>query len=107
MTAPRRRVQPRWADPELDEASLAVARTIRRAVAEPPLAGNVRWEAWLSENLPGLEDGDRTAIERSARRVRAAFGSEDSIIGAWPGGDALVLREQVDRLIRVLNRRSA
>ena len=107
MTAPRRRSPPRWADPELDEAALAVARSIRRAVATPPLAGNPRWDAWLSETLPGLEDGDRAAVERSARRVRAAFGSVDSIIAAWPGGDAIALREEVDRLIRVLNRRSA
>jgi len=104
---PRRRSPPRWADPELDEAALGVASSIRRALRALEAAGDVRWRTWLAETLPALEDGDRRAVEQAARTARAAFGSTDSVLAVWPAQEAILLRDQIDRLMRVLHARRA
>ena len=107
MGTPRRRSAPRWADPELDEAALAVAHSIRKAVRALEAAGDVRWRTWFSETLPALEDGDRRAVEQAARTARAAFGSTDSVLAVWPTADAIRLREEIDQLLRVVRVRRA
>ncbi len=105
MGTPRRRSAPRWADPELDEAALAVARLVRHALRALEAAGDVRWRTWFSATLPALEDGDRRAVEQAARTARAAFGSTDSVLAVWPTADAFRLREEIDRLLRVVHTR--
>jgi hypothetical protein len=104
---PRRRSPPRWADPELDEAALAVARSVRRALRGLEAVGDARWRTWFSGTLSALEDGDRGAVEQAARTARAAFGSTDSVLAVWPAPDAIVLREEIDRLLRCLHTRKA
>ena len=103
---PREPSPPRWQDPALDEAALAVARAIRGAVKELERTAP-RWATWFEALLPALEDGDRPALEAAARRARAAFGARDSVLDAWPSADALQLRDLIDRLQRVLARRDA
>jgi hypothetical protein len=98
---------PRWQDPPLDEAALAVARLARGGVAVLRARGQERWAAYLEPHVPVLEDGDRTDLLVAARRVRAAFGARDSLLDAWPSEDALRLRDAADRLLLLLERRHA
>ena len=88
-------------------AALAVASSIRRALRALEVAGDVRWRTWFAETLPALEDGDRRAVEQAARTARAAFGSTDSVLAVWPAPEAMRLRDEIDRLIRVLHARRA
>ena len=98
---------PRWEDQELDAAALGVARLVRDALAALREAGDARWHAWLSAALPALEDGSTREVGAAAQRVRAAFGSTDSVVDAWPGDDAFRLRDATDGLIRILHARAA
>ncbi len=103
---PRQIPTPRWQDPPLDEAALAVARDIRHALVELRTVAP-RWATWFDALLPALEDGDRAALEAAAKRARAAYGARDSVLDVWSTPEALQLRDQIDRLQRLLARRSA
>jgi len=98
---------PRWQDPQLDEAALDVARRVRGVVAGLRERGNARWVAYLEALVPAFEDGDRADLQAAGRRVRAAFGARDSLLDAAPDGDPLRLRDAVDRLLVLLERRAA
>lgn len=103
---PRQPSAPRWQDPALDEAALAVARGVRSAVRA--LEGSSpRWATWFEAVLPALEDGDRRALEAAAKRARAAFGAKDSVLDVWTAPEARHLRDLIDRLQRVLAQRGA
>jgi hypothetical protein len=104
---PRARAAPRWEDPALDEAALAVAGRIRAVLPALGAARDSRWRTWFEALLPALEDGDRPAIDAAARRARAAFGSGDSVREVWPGDDSLRCRDALDRLLRMLAERAA
>ena len=98
---------PRWQDPQLDEAALDVARRVRVAVAVLRGRGNARWVAFLEPLVSAFEDGDRTDLQAAGRRARAAFGARDSLLDAAPDADTLGLRDAVDRLLFLLERRLA
>jgi len=98
---------PRWQDPQLDEAALEVARRVRLAVAGLRDHGHERWVAFLEPLAPAFEDGDRADLLAAARRARAAFGARDSVLDVAPGPDMLQLRDAVDRLQLLLERRRA
>ncbi len=98
---------PRWQDPELDEAALAVARLAREVAGSLRSTGRDRWPLYLDPLVPPLEDGDRVDVQAAARRVRAAFGARDSLLDAEAGPRALDLRDAVDRLLLLLERRRA
>ena len=98
---------PRWQDPQLDEAALDVARRVRVAVASLRRGGHERWASFLEPLLPALEDGDRADLLVAARRARAAFGARDSVLDAAPDPEMLGLRDAVDRLQLLLERRRA
>ncbi len=98
---------PRWQDPALDEAALELARLVRGAVSALHGLGHERWVAFLEPLVPVFEDGDRGDLLVAARRARAAFGARDSILDAWPSDDARRLRDAVDRLQHLIDRRLA
>ena len=101
---PRQPSPPRWQDPVLDEAALAVARAVRGAIRA--LEGSSpRWATWFEALLPALEDGDRPALETAAKRARAAYGAKDSVMDVWTAPEARQLRDLIDRLQLVLARR--
>ncbi|MGC8633385.1 MAG: hypothetical protein ACP5VP_01745 [Candidatus Limnocylindrales bacterium] len=98
---------PRWQDPLLDEAALDVARRLRGALAVLRDLGQERWVRYLEPLLPVFEDGDQADLLAVCRRARAAFGPRDSLPEAWPSADAPLLRDSIDRLQRLLDRRTA
>jgi hypothetical protein len=98
---------PRWQDPGLDEAALEVARRVRGALAALGGLGQERWVGYLEPLLPAFEDGDQADLLAACRRARAAFGPRDSLSEAWPSDDAALLRDSIDRLQRLLDRRTA
>lgn len=97
----------RWEDPALDEAALATARLTSQAVRALRALAAERWAAFFEPLVPVFEDGDRDDLHRAARRARAAFGARDSVLDAWPSDDALRLRDSVDALLTLLDRRRA
>lgn len=105
MTRPR--PAPRWEDPGLDEAALGVARLMRGAVGTLRSGGQERWASYLEPLVPVFEDGDTLDLLRAARRARAAYGARDSVLEAWPSPDAIRLRDGLDVLLVVLERRRA
>jgi hypothetical protein len=98
---------PRWQDPQLDEAALDVARRTRLVVEALRGAGHDRWVAFLEPLVPAFEDGDRVDLQAAARRARAAFGARDSLLDALPDTDTVRLRDAVDRLLLLVERRRA
>ncbi len=98
---------PRWQDPELDEAALAVARRTRDVIETLGQLGQHRWVAFLEPLVPAFEDGDRVDLQMAARRARAAFGARGSLLDAGVAAQALPLRDAVDRLLLLLDRRRA
>ncbi len=98
---------PRWQDPVLDEAALELARLVRGAVVALGALGHERWVAFLEPLVPVFEDGDRADLLLAARRARAAFGARDSILDAWPSDEARRLRDAVDHLQHLIDRRLA
>jgi hypothetical protein len=84
-----------------------VARLVRGALAALDATGSMRWHAWFAVLLPALEDGGTRDVLVAAQRVRAAFGSVDGVRDAWPGDEALRLRDATDALLRVLRIRAA
>ena len=98
---------PRWEDPSLDEAALAAARLTERALGALRERGATRWVAFFEPLVPMFQDGDRDDLLRATRRARAAFGARDSVLDEWPTDDALRLRDRVDSLQALLDRRRA
>ncbi len=97
---------PRWQDPELDEAALVVARRTRDVLDALRPLDQQRWLTFLEPLVPAFEDGDRVDLQAAARRARAAFGARDSLLDAGVE-QALPLRDAVDRLLLLLDRRRA
>ena len=98
---------PRWEDPALDEAALRVALLMRGAVVTLRVGGHERWAAYLEPLVASFEDGDRADLLRAARKARAAYGARDSVLEAWPSPDAIRLRDGLDALLALLERRQA
>ncbi len=84
-----------------------VARLVRDATASLRLLGQARWAALFEPLVVAFEDGDRADLLAAARRARAAFGARDSVLDAWDSDDALRLRDALDRLQLLLDRRQA
>ncbi len=80
---------------------------MRDAVGVLRLLGHARWAALFEPLVPVFEDGDRADLLVAARRARAAFGARDSVLDAWDSDDALRLRDALDRLQLLLDRRQA
>lgn len=94
----------RWQLPELDERALALARHVRRAIANLSPSGQERWGHVLEPVIAPLEDGDVAAVRGAANRVRSAFGVGESVAEELPEANARALREATDALVRALDR---
>ena len=97
----------RLEDPALDQAALAAARLTGDAVRALGARGAARWVAFFEPLIPVFLDGDRESLLRAARRARAAFGARDSVLDEWSTGEALLLRDRIDALQALLDRRRA
>jgi hypothetical protein len=109
--APRRSHRPtgpaRHEVPALDEAALAAAREVDRALATAERAGQDRWVAFLAPLPDRLRDGDLRDVRSAALRARAAFGPKDSIRDVIPADATEPLVVAVDRLLKLLARHDA
>jgi hypothetical protein len=97
----------RWQLPEIDERALALARHLRRSIAQLRERGQDRWVNLLEPQVASLEDGDVAAVRLAANRVRSTFGVGESIAEELPEDAGRALRDATDALIRALDRHDA
>lgn len=96
---------PRHADPRLDEAGLRAATLLDAAldaVASP--SARMRF-ASLRGAAEGLRDASGAQLRRSAVVARAALGPGDGLADHADPHIVAELREAIDDLLRMLNRR--
>jgi hypothetical protein len=103
----RGRGHARWQVPEVDERALALARHLRRAIAQLTDAGQERWVNVLEPQLGPLEDGDVVAVRGAANRIRSTFGVGESVAEELPEDAGRALRDATDALVRALDRHEA
>lgn len=90
--------------PDIDAAALAAARAADLALAAARTIGNERWTRYLDSLPDRLRDEPMSELQRTARRLRAAYGPKDSIRDALPEGATEPLLRSVDRLLKVIAR---
>jgi hypothetical protein len=93
--------------PTIDEAALDAARHGDRLLAAARDAGHDRWAAYLAPLPDRLRDEPVSALRSVALRARAAFGPKDSIRDALPADLTEPFLLAIDRLLKLLARRSA
>jgi len=98
---------PRHADEQLDQAGLQAAllvEQVMRALPTEPL--RVRF-ASLARHAAQLRDASGEALRKSAVATRAALGPGDGLADYVEPRLAAALREALDEVLRILNRRAA
>jgi hypothetical protein len=93
--------------PTIDEAALVAARHGDRLLGAARESGHDRWAAYLAPLPDRLRDEPVTALRSVAMRARAAYGPKDSIRDALPADLTEPFLLAIDRLLKLLARRSA
>jgi hypothetical protein len=97
---------PRHLVPAVDEAALAAANRADRLIAAARSNGSERWESFLAPLPDRLRDADVAELRGVALRARAAYGPKDSVRDVLPAEVTEPFVDAVDRLLKVLARRS-
>lgn len=93
--------------PTIDDAALVAARHGDRLLDAARESGHDRWAAYLAPLPDRLRDEPVTALRSVALRARAAYGPKDSIRDALPADLTEPFLLAIDRLLKLLARRSA
>jgi hypothetical protein len=93
--------------PTIDEAALVAARHGDRLLAAARESGHDRWAAYLGPLPDRLRDEPVSTLRSVALRARAAYGPKDSIRDALPADLTEPFLLAIDRLLKLLARRSA
>ena len=97
----------RHADPALDEAGLRAAQLLERILDElsdeRARARFLPYRAWTTQ----LRDAHGDALRKGVVAVRAALGPGDGLADIASGEAVTELREALDEILRILNRRDA
>ncbi|NBP82364.1 hypothetical protein EBU60_00645 [bacterium] len=98
---------PRHADPALDQAGLRAAQLLERVLDElsdeRARARFLPYRAWTTQ----LRDAHGTALRKGVVAVRAALGPGDGLADVASAEAVIELREALDEILRILNRREA
>lgn len=98
---------PRHADPALDKAGLRAALLLERIlddlVDERARARFLPYRAWTTQ----LRDSHGATLRKGVVAVRAALGPGDGLADFASGEAVIELREALDEILRMLNRRDA
>lgn len=98
---------PRHADPSLDQAGLRAAQLLERIldglVDERARARYQPYRAWATQ----MRDAQGAALRKGVVAVRAALGPGDGLADIAPSEAVIQLREALDEILRILNRREA
>lgn len=98
---------PRHADPALDQAGLRAALLLERIlddlVDERARARFLPYRAWTTQ----LRDSHGATLRKGVVAVRAALGPGDGLADFASGEAVSELREALDEILRMLNRRDA
>ena len=98
---------PRHADPALDQAGLRAAILLERILDgltdERARARFLPYRVWTAQ----LRDAQGGALRKGATAVRAALGPGDGLSDAASVEAVEELREALDEILRILNRRDA
>jgi hypothetical protein len=97
----------RHEQPALDEAALVAARAFDRLLEAAREGGDARWTRFLEPLPDRLRDDDVTALRRTARRCRSAFGPGDSLVDILPADIVRPAIKAIDDVLRVLARLDA
>ena len=97
---------PRHADPRLDEAGLRAATLLEAALAGVALPAARERFAPLRSAAADLRDASGAELRRSAVRARAAIGPGDGLADHADAALVAELREAIDEVLRILNRRA-
>ena len=98
---------PRHADPHLDEVGLRAAALLEAAVDALKTPSVRARFASLRAAVVDLRDGSGPALQRSAILARASLGPGDGLSDHIDPRIVGELREAIDEVLRVLNRRTA
>ena len=93
--------------PELDDAALVAARAVDRVLAAAREKSAERWVRYFERIPDELRDNELRDLRGTAMRVRAAYGSKDSIRDVVPPSLTEPMLDAIDRLLRALARREA
>jgi hypothetical protein len=93
--------------PAIDDAALAAARLGDLLLSAARSAGHDRWASYLAALPDRLRDEPVAGLRSVALRARAAYGPKDSIRDALPPDLTEPFLVAIDRLLKVLARRSA
>lgn len=98
---------PRHADPALDQAGLRAAQLLERildALADEHARTRfLPYRSWSTQ----LRDAHGAALRKAVVTVRAALGPSDGLADVASGNVVTELRESLDEILRILNRREA
>lgn len=98
---------PRHADAPLDQAGLHAARLVDEALSALGTETLRLRFAPLSRHAAALRDASGEALRKSAVAARAALGPGDGLTDHVDATLAVALREALDEVLRILNRRAA
>jgi hypothetical protein len=98
---------PRHADEQLDQAGLHAALLVEQVMSALPTEPLRRRFAPLTRHAAQLRDASGEALRKSAVATRAALGPGDGLADYVEPPLAVALREALDEVLRILNRRAA
>ncbi len=107
MAPARSRSPARHEEPTADALALEAARRCELMLAEARLRGLDRWMTYLAPLPDRLRDDPLPALRGAARRLRSAYGPQDSIRDVLPPEVTEPTLDAVDRLLRELDRIAA
>ena len=98
---------PRHADEQLDQAGLLAALLIEQVMSALPTEQlRIRF-APLTRHAAQLRDARGESLRKSVVATRAALGPGDGLADYVESNLAVALREALDDVLRILNRRAA
>jgi hypothetical protein len=98
---------PRHADAQLDQAGLHAARLVEQLMDALPTEPLRLRFAPLARHAAALRDASGEALRKSTVAIRAALGPGDGLADYVDSHRAIALREALDEVLRILNRRAA
>ena len=98
---------PRHADAQLDQAGLHAALLVEQVMSALPTELLRLRFAPLARHAAALRDASGEALRKSAVATRAALGPGDGLADYVEPPLAIALREALDEVLRILNRRAA
>ena len=98
---------PRHADEQLDQAGLHAALLVEQAMSALPTEPLRTRFAPLARHAAQLRDASGETLRKSVVATRAALGPGDGLADYVEFHLAVALREALDDVLRILNRRAA